>query len=78
MSDRHLRCRDVVELLNDYLDGTLRGDAREEVERHLVPCAGCVAYLRQLGLTLDVAARITETAVPDSVMEQLLEAFRRR
>jgi anti-sigma factor RsiW len=76
MTDRHLRCRDVVELLNDYLDGTLRGAAREEVERHLVACDGCVAFVQQLRLAIDLAARIEPDDVPDHVMDQLLRAFR--
>lgn len=78
MIDRHLRCRDVVELLNDYLDGTLLGAAREEVERHLVTCPGCVAFLDQLRLTVDVSARLRADDVPAPVMDQLLRAFRER
>lgn len=78
MSDRHLRCRDVVELLNDYLDGTMLGAEREEVDRHLVTCPGCVAYLRQLRLTVGLSARVEEQDVPAPVMDELLQAFRER
>lgn len=45
MSDCYFCCRDVVELLNDYFDGMLLGDVREEVECYFVLCVGCVVYL---------------------------------
>ena len=76
MSERHLRCREVVELLNDYLDGTLAALAREEVERHLATCNGCIAFLQQLRATVRVAATLTEDDVPAPVMAELLRAFR--
>ena len=76
MSERHLRCREVVELLNDYLDGTLIGAEREEVERHLATCDGCIAFLQQLRTTVRVASTLTEDDVPAPVMDELLRAFR--
>ena len=76
MSERHLRCRQVVELLNDYLDGSLAGAEREEVERHLATCNGCIAFLQQLRATTQLAATLTEDEVPAPVMAELLRAFR--
>ena len=76
MSERHLRCRQVVELLNDYLDGSLMGAEREEVERHLATCNGCIAFLQQLRTTVRVVSTLTEDDVPAPVMDELLRAFR--
>ena len=76
MSERHLRCRQVVDLLNDYLDGSLTSADREDVERHLATCNGCIAFLQQLRATVLVAGTLTEDDVPAPVMEELLRAFR--
>ena len=43
-----LACRDVVELLSDYLDGDLDPPLAAAVERHLALCPACIEYLRQL------------------------------
>jgi anti-sigma factor RsiW len=68
----------VVELLNAYLDGSLLGDEREEVERHLVTCDGCQAFLAQLRVSVGLTATLREHDVPEPVMGALLDAFRRR
>ena len=38
-------CREVVELLIDFVDGELPPDRREAFERHLCGCQPCFAYL---------------------------------
>src|SRR4029078_8803528 len=53
---RHdLACREVVELVTDYLEGVLDDRDRERFERHLGGCDGCAAYLEQMRVTLRVA-----------------------
>lgn len=47
-----LACRELVELVTDYLDGVLPSELQAEVRQHLDGCDGCTEYLRQIGLTI--------------------------
>jgi anti-sigma factor RsiW len=49
-------CRDLVEIVTEYLDDALPPDLHAAVARHLAGCDGCVEYVRQL-LYLAGAAR---------------------
>jgi anti-sigma factor RsiW len=73
---RDLACREVVELVTDYLEGALDGRDRERFERHLGGCDGCTAYLEQMRLTLRLAGRLEPEAVNPVFRERLVAAFR--
>ena len=74
---RHdLACREVVELVTDYLEGVLGDRDRERFERHLGGCDGCAAYLEQMRVTLRVAGRLEPEAIDPAFRERLLVAFR--
>jgi anti-sigma factor RsiW len=71
-----LSCREVVELLCDYLEGAMAPDDRLRLEEHLAGCDGCTAYLEQLRVTMRLSGRLPEEAVSQEAMAPLLEAFR--
>jgi anti-sigma factor RsiW len=48
MDAQPMVCRDLVELVTEYLDGALPPDLYAAVARHLGGCDGCVEYVRQL------------------------------
>jgi anti-sigma factor RsiW len=54
-----MTCRQVQDALGDYVDGTLAGDARRDVESHLRQCPACavladdLARIRQLAASLE-------------------------
>ena len=62
----HLTCRELVEVLTDYLDGALEPAERADVERHLVICRGCSNYTEQMRSTLGVLSRLADEP-PDPV-----------
>jgi predicted anti-sigma-YlaC factor YlaD len=76
MSAVELDCREVVEILDDYLAGAMTAAERDRLERHLAECEGCLNYLEQLRTTIQLTGRLTEQAVPPEAMVALLEAFR--
>ena len=43
--DASIACREVVEILNDYLEGELPEAERVRVEDHLGGCEGCTTIL---------------------------------
>lgn len=76
MSERQLTCRQVVEIISDYLEDALPPDDRRRVEEHLAGCEGCTKYLEQMRETIRLTGMLTEEQVPDEQMRRLLGAFR--
>ena len=71
-----LSCRDVVELLSDYLEDALPADERERVEQHLEVCEGCRRALEQLRLTVRLTGMLSEDALTPDTRAALLTSFR--
>ena len=74
-----LVCREVVELVTEYLGGRLSPEDQARFDQHLSTCPPCTAYLAQVRTTLDLAAELGSAAAPadDRVPEQLGDMFRR-
>jgi anti-sigma factor RsiW len=68
-----------VELVTEYLGGTLAARDRERFDQHLATCPPCTAYLAQVRTTLELAAELGSTSAPadDEVAKQLGDVFRR-
>ena len=75
-SVEELSCREVVEILGDYLEGAMTPDDRARLEEHLAGCEGCTAYLEQLRTTIRLSGCLPDEAVSPQAMAPLLEAFR--
>lgn len=73
---KHLSCQEVVELVTDYLEGTLPADEMTLFEQHLNFCDGCIWYLEQMRMTIAAVGRIREEDVPAETRQRLLAAFR--
>jgi anti-sigma factor RsiW len=73
---RDLSCKELVELVTEYLEGTLPPADRARFDEHVASCPGCTAYLRQMRDTLRVAGRLSEASLSDPARESLLAAFR--
>jgi anti-sigma factor RsiW len=71
-----LECRELVELVTEYLEGALSPEERTRFELHLAICPGCAAYVRQLRDTLGAAGRLSEESLPVETRDTLLRAFR--
>ena len=69
-------CRELVELVTDYLEDALPAPERRRVDAHLAHCPHCSAYLEQLGATLDALGTLTEDDLSEPARDDLLEVFR--
>jgi anti-sigma factor RsiW len=76
MSEQALTCREVIELLSNYIDGALSPDDRRRVDEHLALCDGCATYLEQMRETIRITGMVTEEQVPEPDKNALLDAFR--
>jgi anti-sigma factor RsiW len=71
-----MKCREVVELVTEYLEGTLSPSQHRLFEEHIAGCDGCQAYLAQLRATRRVLGRLAYEPIPAAVKTDLLKAFR--
>jgi anti-sigma factor RsiW len=70
-----LSCRELVELVTDYLEGAMAPEERARFDAHLAGCPGCDRYLEQMRTTIELAAASAELERRPGV-SGLLEAFR--
>jgi anti-sigma factor RsiW len=71
-----IRCDEVVELITDYLEGTLDPGTAAELEAHLALCTGCAEYLTQMRQTLRTVGSIPRDTLSEQARTDLLAAFR--
>ncbi len=69
-----LPCQDLVEVVTDYLEGTLSDVDRRRFEEHLEVCVRCVAYVEQIRLTIGATGRAG--AHPDALPAELRDGIR--
>jgi anti-sigma factor RsiW len=73
---RDIPCQEIVELVTDYLEGTMDAPLRASFESHLADCPHCTHYLEQIEATIRVAGTIRAEDLSAEFRVGLLEAFR--
>ena len=73
---RELSCREIVELVTEYVEGTMDAALRADFVAHLSECNGCTHYLEQIQATVRIAGTIEPEALPADFRAGLVEAFR--
>ncbi len=58
-----MMCREIVNLLGDYLDGTMDPVLMKELEKHITICEPCMNFLK----TYDVTRIITREAKAEEI-----------
>jgi anti-sigma factor RsiW len=71
-----LSCRELVELVTDYLEGALSPAERARFETHIAGCEHCAAYLRQMRETLALLGTLPADALSREAEDDLRAAFR--
>ena len=71
-----MACQELVELVTDYLEGTLLEADRARFEAHLGECDGCTIYLEQMRTTIRLTGMLIEESIPPEGREELLRVFR--
>ena len=70
-------CKELTELVTDYLEGRLPFGDNMQLHLHLMMCKDCRAYVMQMQTTLKTLGRLPAEPMPDAVRERLLAHFRR-
>ncbi len=72
---RKLTCRELVELVTEYLDGTLSRRDRAHFEAHLGACTNCTLYVEQFRETVRLTGTLQEADVSPEAAAALLAQF---
>ena len=71
-----MTCRQLVELVTDYLEDRLNERERRRFDEHLDVCADCREYVEQMRQTVAGLGRLPEESLSPTTRDALLEAFR--
>jgi anti-sigma factor RsiW len=69
-------CRELVEVITDYLEDALPERDRLRMEEHLAECDACRDYLEHFRRTIALAGRVEPERLTDATRNELLSAFR--
>lgn len=74
-------CKEIFELLSEYLDREIPPTLCSEIERHIQDCPPCVAFVdslkKSIGLCRDLKAADPPPPLPDEVRTRLLDAWQK-
>lgn len=70
-----LTCKELVELVTDYLEGSLSRRDRRRFEKHIDGCANCREYLTQFKETIRLTGTLREQDVSKEAADELLARF---
>jgi anti-sigma factor RsiW len=69
-------CRELVELVTDYLEDRLSERDKARFEEHLAQCEPCRTYLEQFRQTIRILGRLPEESLSNEARDTLLGAFK--
>ena len=75
-SPRTLTCKELTEVLTDYLEGVMALEDRARFDAHLAICEGCVTYVDHMRQVIATVHELRADDVEATAPDELLEAFR--
>ena len=71
-----MNCIQLVELVTDYLEGSMPAEQRARFDEHVAGCDGCTTYLEQFRITIKLTGMLSEEQIAPEARETLLGVFR--
>jgi anti-sigma factor RsiW len=73
---RQIPCREIVEIVTDYIEGVMPARLRRRFDAHLAGCPGCDTYVEQMRQVIALTGMLREEDFAPEAMDRLLVAFR--
>jgi predicted anti-sigma-YlaC factor YlaD len=70
-----LTCRELTELITNYMEGKLSLRQRLRIQMHLGMCRHCRRYLRQMKSTVRLLGALPDGALPPQLEAELMRRF---
>jgi anti-sigma factor RsiW len=74
---RRFTCEQMVELVTDYLEGSLTRRDRRRFEAHLSGCDHCTEFLQQIRTTIVLTGSLADEDLSAVRQSELVTLFRR-
>ncbi len=71
-----MACQELVEVITDYLEGTLTNRDVRRLEAHIATCAPCTAYIEQMRQSIRLVGHLSSRELDPATRAQLVDAFR--
>jgi anti-sigma factor RsiW len=71
-----MACKELVDVITAYLDGTLPAPDRCRFDSHLAECPHCTEYLAQMRYTIERLGTVDETTLSRETRQGIIAAFR--
>lgn len=71
-----MNCRELVELITDYLEEKLPLSDIARFEQHLATCDGCTNYLYQMRKTIQLSGSLRIDSITTQQCDELTHIFR--
>ncbi|MHB8243631.1 MAG: anti-sigma factor family protein [Solirubrobacteraceae bacterium] len=72
-----LACRQMVELITDYLEDALPRSQRRRFDAHLAGCEHCSEYLEQMRETIRLTGRLRAEDMTGEMLAEFTQLYRR-
>jgi anti-sigma factor RsiW len=76
LTARAMTCRELVQVITDYLEGNLSRRDRRRFEAHIRGCDGCTTYVEQMRETIRLTGVLGEDDLEPAARDELLAVFR--
>jgi len=73
-----MNCKELVDLLVDYLDGALDPETLNALDRHLADCEPCLAFLNTYKATCNSVREVAAEEMPEELRAKLASFLRER
>lgn len=70
-----LSCKQITEIITDYLEGRMGFAERMRFQMHVGLCKHCRAYLRQMKTTVAAVGQLPDEPMPDDVRDAMRKRF---
>ena len=71
-----MTCKELVELVTEYLEDALSDLDRARFDEHIALCEMCQVHLEQLRMTIRELGTISERDIDPAVLAEMQERFR--
>jgi hypothetical protein len=70
-----MTCRELAELLIDFLNGDLTQEHFDEVQHHLRCCPPCVTFIETYRITIKICRQLPSKPLPTELEKRLRQAL---
>ena len=70
-----MTCRELAEILMDFVSGELEPDCCAEIQQHLHRCPSCEAFVHTYQITIKITRQLPCCPLPSHFVQRLQQMF---